>query len=179
MKVIIASAIRTPIAAFQGSFSSLKASELGAIVIKAAIEKASVSAHEVDLVIMGNVLAAGMGQAPARQATLYAGLSQTTPTVTLNKVCGSGLESIIQAARAVALGDAKVVVAGGMESHDQLRLTYCLMLEVVCVWVIKQLLILWFMMDFGMSITVNTWVRVLNYVLVHTVLVVRLKMLLP
>ncbi len=116
MKVVIASAIRTPIAAFQGSFSSLKASELGATAIKAAIEKANVSAHEVDLVIMGNVLAAGMGQAPARQAALYAGLSQTTPTVTLNKVCGSGLESIIQAARAVALGDAKIIVAGGMES---------------------------------------------------------------
>ena len=116
MKIIIASAIRTPIAAFQGSFSSFKASELGAIAIKAAIEKASVSAHEIDLVIMGNVLAAGMGQAPARQAALYAGLSQTTSTVALNKVCGSGLESIIQAARAVALGDAKIVVAGGMES---------------------------------------------------------------
>ncbi len=116
MKVIVAAAIRTPIAAFQGSFSSLKASELGAIAIKAAVEKADLSPDEIDLVLMGNVLTAGMGQAPARQAALYAGLSQATPAVTLNKVCGSGLESIIQAARAVALGDAKVVVAGGMES---------------------------------------------------------------
>ena len=116
MKVVIASAIRTPIAAFQGSFSSLKASELGAVAIKAAIEKVNLNTDEIDLVLMGNVLTAGMGQAPARQAALYAGLSQVTPTVTLNKMCGSGLESIIQATRAVALGDAKIVVAGGMES---------------------------------------------------------------
>ncbi len=116
MRVVIASAIRTPIAAFQGAFSSLKASELGAVAIKAAIEKANLNTDEIDLVIMGNVLTAGMGQAPARQAALYAGLNQATPSITLNKVCGSGLESIIQAARAVALGDAKTVVAGGMES---------------------------------------------------------------
>ncbi len=116
MKVVICSASRTPIAAFQGQFSSLKASELGAVAIKGAVEKANLSPDDIDQVFMGNVLSAGMGQAPARQAALYAGLPQTTPGVTLNKMCGSGLEALIQGARAVALGDAKIVVTGGMES---------------------------------------------------------------
>jgi len=116
MAVVIASAVRTPMGAFQGAFSSLKASELGAAAVKEAVKRAGVDNDDVDLVIMGNVLSAGMGQAPARQAAIYAGLDQQTPTVTLNKMCGSGLEAIIQAARAVALGDAEIVVAGGMES---------------------------------------------------------------
>lgn len=116
MAVVIASAVRTPMGAFQGAFSSLKASELGSAAVKEAIERAGVANDDVDLVLMGNVLSAGMGQAPARQAAIYAGLDQKTPTVTLNKMCGSGLEAIIQAARAVALGDASIVVAGGMES---------------------------------------------------------------
>lgn len=116
MTVVIASAVRTPAGAFQGAFSGLKASELGAAAIKEAVKRARLSAEDVDLVLMGNVLSAGMGQAPARQAALYAGLDRKTPTVTLNKMCGSGLEAVIQAARAVALGDAEVVVAGGMES---------------------------------------------------------------
>jgi acetyl-CoA C-acetyltransferase len=116
MTVVISSAVRTPVAAFQGAFSSLKASELGAAALKAALEQAQVSPDAVDMVYMGNVLPAGMGQAPARQAAIFAGLDQKTPTVTLNKMCGSGLEAVILAARAVALGDADVVVAGGMES---------------------------------------------------------------
>ncbi len=116
MKVVIAAAVRSPIASFQGVFSSLKASELGAATIKEVLRCAGVAADEVDLVLMGNVLSAGMGQAPARQAAIYGGLSQATPAVTLNKMCGSGLEAIIQAARAVALGDVKIAVAGGMES---------------------------------------------------------------
>ena len=116
MAVVIASAVRTPMGAFQGAFSSLKASELGAAAVKEAVKRAGVEGDDVDLVIMGNVLSAGMGQAPARQAAIYAGLDKQTPTVTLNKMCGSGLEAIIQAARAVAVGDAEVVVAGGMES---------------------------------------------------------------
>lgn len=119
MDVVIASAVRSPIASFQGGLASLKASELGAVAIKEAVKRAGVSADEVDLVVMGNVLSAGMGQAPARQAALYAGLDESTPAVTLNKMCGSGLEAVIQAARAVALGDAKIVVAGGMESMSQ------------------------------------------------------------
>ncbi|MDQ3458101.1 MAG: thiolase family protein [Deinococcota bacterium] len=119
MNVVIASAVRSPIASFRGAFASLKASRLGATVVKEAVSRAGVSPGEVDLVLMGNVLSAGMGQAPARQAALYAGLSETTPAVTLNKMCGSGLEAVIQAARAVALGDAKIAVAGGMESMSQ------------------------------------------------------------
>jgi acetyl-CoA C-acetyltransferase len=116
MPVALASALRTPIGAFGGAFAPLKASQLGAAAIRAAVERAGVAPDEVDLVLMGNVLSAGMGQAPARQAALYAGLPHATPTVTLNKMCGSGLEAVIQGARAVALGDARVVVAGGMES---------------------------------------------------------------
>ena len=116
MNVVIAAAVRTPVGAFQGAFSSLKASELGAVAVKEAAERAGLGTTDVDLVLMGNVLSAGMGQAPARQAAIYAGLDAATPTVTLNKMCGSGLEAVIQAARVVALGDADVVVAGGMES---------------------------------------------------------------
>ncbi len=116
MTVVIASAVRTPVGAFQGAFANLKASELGAAAVKEALKRAGLGAADVDLVLMGNVLSAGMGQAPARQATLYAGLDPKTPAVTLNKMCGSGLEAVIQAARVVALGDAEVVVAGGMES---------------------------------------------------------------
>ncbi len=116
MTIVIASALRTPVAAFQGGFSSLKASELGAASIKAAVSAAHIDGSDIDLVLMGNVLPAGMGQAPARQAALFAGLGNTVPTVTLNKMCGSGLEAIIQATRAIKAGDAKTVVAGGMES---------------------------------------------------------------
>ncbi|HHO54812.1 MAG TPA: acetyl-CoA C-acetyltransferase, partial [Trueperaceae bacterium] len=115
-KIVISSAVRTPMGAFQGAFSNLKASKLGAAAIKEAINRANVSEDNVDLVLMGNVLSAGMGQAPARQAAIYAGLDKRTPSVTLNKMCGSGLEAIIQAFRAIAVGDAEVVVAGGMES---------------------------------------------------------------
>lgn len=116
MPVVIAAAVRTPIGAFQGAFSGLKASQLGAAAVKEALARAGVSADGVDQVFMGNVLQAGQGQAPARQAALFAGLNQRTQSVTLNKMCGSGLEAIIQASRALQLGDAEVVVAGGMES---------------------------------------------------------------
>ena len=116
MGIVIASAVRTPVGAFQGALSPLKASQLGAAAVRAAVERAGVGVDAVDLVLMGNVLPAGMGQAPARQAALYAGLEKRTPAVTLNKMCGSGLEAVIQAARAVTVGDAEVVLAGGMES---------------------------------------------------------------
>ena len=116
MGIVIASAVRTPMGAFQGALSPLKASEIGAAAVRAAVERAGIEADAVDLVLMGNVLPAGMGQAPAPQAALYAGLGKGTPAVTLNKMCGSGLEAVIQAARAVSVGDAEVVVAGGMES---------------------------------------------------------------
>ncbi|MEX2541378.1 MAG: thiolase family protein [Trueperaceae bacterium] len=116
MTVVIASAVRTPIGGFQGALSPLKASRIGAAAISGALERAGVPGDQVDLVIMGCVLQAGMGQAPARQAAIYAGVDSATPSVTLNKMCGSGLEALVQAARAVALGDAELVVAGGMES---------------------------------------------------------------
>jgi acetyl-CoA C-acetyltransferase len=114
--VVIVGAARTPVGAFLGSLSSLTAPQLGAAAIKAALERAGLSPAKVDEVFMGCVLQAGVGQAPARQAALFAGLPDTVPCTTVNKVCGSGLKSIVSGAQAIALGDAEVVVAGGMES---------------------------------------------------------------
>src|SRR5216110_3486993 len=115
-EVVIVGAARTPIGAFQGSLASLPAPRLGAVAIKAALERAGVKPEEVKTVFMGQVLQGGVGQAPARQASLYAGIPKTVPCVTVNKVCGSGLEAVIEAARVIALGEADVLVAGGMES---------------------------------------------------------------
>jgi len=114
--VVIVGAARTPVGAFLGSLSSLTAPQLGAAAIKAALERAGVSPTKVDEVFMGCVLQAGVGQAPARQAALFGGLPDTVPCTTVNKVCGSGLKAIVSGAQAIALGDAEVVVAGGMES---------------------------------------------------------------
>ncbi len=116
MSVVIASAVRTPIGAFQGAFSTVQASRLGAAAVKEAVARAGVEPADVDYVFMGNVLQAGQGQAPGRQAALFAGLGDDTQSVTLNKMCGSGLEAIIQGSRMLKLGEAEVVVAGGMES---------------------------------------------------------------
>ena len=113
---MIVGAARTPFGSFQGALSPLKASELGAAAVRAAVSRAGLTGADVGQVYMGNVLPAGMGQAPARQVVRYAGLPDSVPAVTVSKVCGSGLEAIIQAARTVALGDADIVVAGGMES---------------------------------------------------------------
>ena len=110
---------RTPIGAFQGSLSSKSAPELGAVAIRAAMERAGVSGDTVDEVIMGNVISAGIGQAPARQAALAAGLPHTVPALTVNKVCGSGLKAVMLASQAIRCGDADVIVAGGMESMTQ------------------------------------------------------------
>ncbi len=115
-EVVIVGAARTPIGSFLGTLSALPAPRLGAFAIKAALQRAGVDPSQVDEVVMGNVLQAGVGQAPARQASLFAGLPEATPCWTLNKVCGSGLKAVISAAQAIALGDAEVVVAGGMES---------------------------------------------------------------
>jgi acetyl-CoA C-acetyltransferase len=115
-EVVIVGAARTPIGSFQGSLAKLTAPQLGAIAIKAALERAGVKPETVQETIMGCVLQAGVGQAPARQAAILAGIPDTVPATTLNKVCGSGLKTVIAAAQAIALGDADVLVAGGMES---------------------------------------------------------------
>jgi acetyl-CoA C-acetyltransferase len=114
--VVIVGAARTPIGSFLGSLASVPAPKLGATAIKAALERAGVSANDVGLVHMGSVLQAGVGQAPARQAALFAGLPQSVPCVTVNKVCGSGLEAVLGVARAIAAGEIEIGVAGGMES---------------------------------------------------------------
>jgi acetyl-CoA C-acetyltransferase len=114
--VYIVSAVRTPIGTFLGSLADLTAPKLGSAAIKAALERAKVSPDRVDEVFFGNVLSAGIGQAPARQASRGAGLPDKVPTTTVSKVCGSGLQSVVFGARAIALGDAEVVVTGGMES---------------------------------------------------------------
>jgi acetyl-CoA C-acetyltransferase len=115
-EVVIVGAARTPIGAFLGSLAAAPAVRLGAVAIREALARARVESAAVDEVIMGNVLQAGEGQAPARQAAIGAGIPETVPCWTLNKVCGSGLKAVISAAQAIALGDAEVVVAGGMES---------------------------------------------------------------
>ena len=115
-ETVIVSAVRTPIGSFGGSLSSLSAPQLGAIVIQEVLKRGNVSKELVDEVIMGSVLTAGMGQAPARQAAIYAGLPESVECMTVNKVCGSGLKSVALAAQAIALGDADIIVAGGMES---------------------------------------------------------------
>jgi acetyl-CoA C-acetyltransferase len=114
--IVIVGAKRTPIGAMQGKFNSVSASELGATAIKAAVEQAGVKPQEVDDLIFGCVLQAGQGQAPARQAALKAGLTNTTPATTVNKMCGSGMKAAMMAFDELATGNAKVVVAGGMES---------------------------------------------------------------
>lgn len=115
-EVVIVSAARTPIGSFQGALASLRAPELGAVAVKEALSRARVAPGEVSEVILGCVLPAGVGQAPARQAAIFAGLSKDVPCQTINKVCGSGLKAVMLGAQAVALGDAEVVIAGGMES---------------------------------------------------------------
>jgi acetyl-CoA C-acetyltransferase len=113
---VILSAIRTPIGKFQGSLKSFSAPELGALVVRGALERAGLDANQIDEVIMGCVLQAGLGQNPARQAALKAGLPPAVAALTVNKVCGSGLKAVMLASQAIALGDASVIIAGGMES---------------------------------------------------------------
>ncbi|MGH9200072.1 MAG: acetyl-CoA C-acetyltransferase [Vicinamibacterales bacterium] len=114
-EVVIAGAVRTPIGTFGGSFAETPATELGAVVIREALKRAGVEPEHVDEVIMGNVLSAGLGMNPARQASIAAGLPDSVPATAVNKVCGSGLKTVALAAQAIMLGDADVVVAGGME----------------------------------------------------------------
>lgn len=115
-EVVIVSAARTPIGSFLGSLASVPATKLGSIAIKGALDKINLNPSEVDEVLMGNVVQANNGQAPARQAALGAGISENTPCTTINKVCASGMKAVMQAAQSIALGDADVIVAGGMEN---------------------------------------------------------------
>ncbi len=115
-KVVIVAAVRTPIGSFMGSLSTVPATKLGAAAIKGALNKINLDPSLVDEVLMGNVVQAGNGQAPARQAALFAGLPNTVPCTTINKVCASGMKAVMQGAQAIMAGDAEVIVAGGMEN---------------------------------------------------------------
>src|SRR5437879_5050340 len=114
--VVLLSAVRTPIGRFMGGLASVPAPRLGSVAIGEALRRAAVPPERVDAVYMGNILSAGLGQAPARQATLYAGLPNTVPATTLNKMCGSGLKAVMLGAQAIIAGDADIIVAGGMEN---------------------------------------------------------------
>ncbi|GGG88223.1 acetyl-CoA acetyltransferase [Polaribacter pacificus] len=119
-EVVIVSVARTPIGSFMGSLSTIPAPKLGAIAIKGALEKIQLDPALVQEVFMGNVVSAGLGQAPARQAAIFAGIPNTVPCTTVNKVCSSGMKSIMLAAQTIALGDAEIVVAGGMENMSMI-----------------------------------------------------------
>ena len=114
--IVIVGSVRTPIGRFEGALSSVPAPQLGAVAIRAAVERAGIAPEDVDEVIMGQVITSGVGQAPARQAAIGAGIPYSVPSTTVNKVCGSGLKAVMMARAQIALGEAKVVVAGGMES---------------------------------------------------------------
>ncbi len=118
-QAVILSAVRTPIGRFLGGLSTVPAPKLGAIVVREAVRRAGVAPDQVDEVIMGNILSAGLGQAPARQAAIYAGLPPSVPATTVNKMCGSGLKAVMLAAQAIRVGDAEIAVAGGMENMSQ------------------------------------------------------------
>ena len=115
-EVVIVSVARTPIGSFMGSLSKISAPKLGAIAIKGALDKINLNPELIDEVFMGNVVSAGVGQAPARQAAIFAGIPDTVPCTTINKVCASGMKSVMLAAQSISLGDTEIVVAGGMEN---------------------------------------------------------------
>lgn len=119
-EVVIVSVARTPIGSFLGSLSTIPAPKLGAVAIKGALEKINLNPTMIDEVFMGNVVSAGTGQAPARQAAIFAGIPNTVPCTTINKVCSSGMKAIMLAAQTIALGDAQIVVAGGMENMSMI-----------------------------------------------------------
>jgi acetyl-CoA C-acetyltransferase len=119
-EVVIVSASRTPIGSFMGSLSTVSAPKLGSVAIKSALEKINLNPDQVQEVLMGNVVSAGIGQAPARQAALGAGIPDSVPCATVNKVCASGMKTVMQAAQTIALGDQDIIVAGGMENMSQI-----------------------------------------------------------
>ncbi len=116
MDIVITSAVRTPIGKFEGALKELSAPRLGSLVIKETLRRSNLASEQVDEVVMGLVLGAGLGQNPARQAALYAGIPKNIGAITVNKVCGSGLKAVVLAAQAIKAGDAEIIVAGGMES---------------------------------------------------------------
>jgi acetyl-CoA C-acetyltransferase len=119
-EVVIVSVARTPIGSFMGSLSKITAPKLGAIAIKGALDKINLNPNLIDEVFMGNVVSAGVGQAPARQAAIFAGIPDTVPCTTINKVCASGMKSVMLAAQSISLGDTEIVVAGGMENMSSI-----------------------------------------------------------
>ena len=119
-EVVIVSAVRTPIGSFMGALSTISAPNLGAMAIKGALNKINLKPELVEEVLIGHVVQAGTGQAPARQAAIYAGIPNTVPCATINKVCASGMKAVTQAAQAIALGDADIIVAGGMENMSMI-----------------------------------------------------------
>jgi len=119
-EVVIVSIARTPIGSFLGSLATISAPKLGAIAIKGALDKINLAPNLVDEVLMGNVVSAGLGQAPARQAAIFAGIPNTVPCTTINKVCASGMKAIMMAAQSIKTGDADIIVAGGMENMSNI-----------------------------------------------------------
>lgn len=119
-EVVIVSVARTPMGSFMGGLSSIPAPKLGAVAIKGALQKIGLSPEKVDEVYMGNVVSAGLGQAPAKQAAIFAGIPETVPCTTINKVCSSGMKAIMIGAQSIALGDAEIVVTGGMENMSSI-----------------------------------------------------------
>ena len=119
-EVVIVSVARTPIGSFMGSLSKIPAPKLGAIAIKGALDKINLNPNLIDEVFMGNVVSAGIGQAPARQAAIFAGIPDTVPCSTINKVCASGMKSVMLAAQSISLGDTEIVIAGGMENMSSI-----------------------------------------------------------
>ena len=117
--VVIITALRTPIGTYKGSLKDLSADKLGALAIKEAIYKSKLKADDIDEVIMGHVLTSGLGQNPARQASIHAGIPVTTPAHIINQVCGSGLRSVISGYQSIKLGQSKIIVAGGQENMSR------------------------------------------------------------
>jgi len=156
MTAYILSGARTPIGSFLGSLSSVSAPKLGATAIKAAVEKANIEPSKISEVFMGNVIQAGVGQAPARQAALFSSLSNSTPCTTINKVCGSGLQAIISGAQSILTGDNELVVAGGMENMS-LAPHFIPTVETALDLVILLLKTVCNGMDYGMFIQIDPW----------------------
>ncbi len=162
-EVVITAAVRTPVGTFNGSLSSLTAPKLGSLVIGEVLKRSGVKPDQVDEVILGNVLSAGEGQAPARQAAIFAGLPTSVACMTINKVCGSGLKSVMLAAQGVALGDSDIVVAGAEWKACPMFPTTFPERALGIAWEMERLLTAWSMTGCGMCIIITTWEMRRNY----------------